>query len=350
VLEHLAEIPLPGRIAGRATNQSTGQVTAHALPSFVAGPENQLVAAAMNRLLSSPSSRRFTPHVLALFGPTGVGKTHLARGLVQHLQREFGDDCAYYTTAADFRRELGAAMDSKTVEAFRERIRSYRMLAIDDLHRLPSTDYLSHELRYTLDAFEDSNGTLIVTTDRPADSLGNVSADVRSRLSAGLQLQLAPPGKAARVRIIRHTSAAIGQPLTEDTVSRLADNVHGTAPEVFGALFEFYAAPPTATNITHAPRQPMLREILPVVARYTQISQKLLKSASRKQSVVFARSVAIYLARELTTLSYEQIGHSLGGRDHTTIMHNYQKIDADRLKNPNTEKTLNDLRRILLSR
>jgi chromosomal replication initiator protein len=245
----------------------------------------------MNRLLASPASRRFTPHVLALFGPTGVGKTHLARGLVQHMQREFGDDCAYYTTAADFRREFGAAMESNTVETFRDRIRNYRMLAIDDLHRLPSTDYLSHELRYTLDAFEESHGTLIVTTDRPADSLGNVSPDVRSRISAGLQLQLAPPGKAARVRIIRHASTALGQPLSEDAVSRLADNVHGTAPEVFGALFEFCASPPTTTNAPRSPGQPTLREILPVVARYTQISQKLLKGPSRKQSVVFARSV-----------------------------------------------------------
>jgi chromosomal replication initiator protein len=325
-------------------------MAAHALPSFVAGPENRLIAATIDRLLSSPASRRFTSHVLVLFGPAGVGKTHLARGLVEHWQREFGNDCALYTTAADFRREFVAAIESNTVEAFRERIRSYRMLAIDDLHRLPSKDYLSDELRYTLDAFEESGGTLIVTTDRPADSLGNLSADVRSRLAAGLQLQLAPPGKAARMRIIRHASAALGQPLPEDAASRLADSVHGTATEVFGALYEFCASPPAATNSIRAPRQPTLREILPVVARYTNISQKLLKSGTRKQSVVFARSVAIYLARELTDLSYEQIGRALGGRDHTTIMHNYQKIDADRLQNQTTQKTLDDLRRILLSR
>jgi chromosomal replication initiator protein len=350
VLDHLAEIPLPGRIAGVAASKSTVQGAAHALPSFVAGPENRLVAATVGRMLSASSAPRSAPHLFTLFGPTGVGKTHLARGLVQHWQREFGNDCAHYTTAADFRRDLTSAIDANEVEAFRERIRGHRMLAIDDLHRLQASDYLSHELRYTLDAYEESGATLIVTTNRPADSLGNVSPEVRSRLASGLQLQLAAPGKAARVRIIRHASAAMGRPLPDETANQLADSAHGAAPEVFGALFEYWAMPSDAVNTAGKAMSPTLREILPVVARYTNISQKLLKSASRKQSVVFARSVAIYLARELTTASYEHIGRALGGRDHTTIMHNYQKIDSDRLQNPATQETLNELRRILLSR
>lgn len=349
VLDHLAEISLPGRIAGSTTNKSTGHTTAKALSAFVAGPENRIVAATVNRLLKGESSPRYMPQLLVLFGPTGVGKTHLARGLVQHWQREFGDDSAHYTTAADLRRELLAAIDANAVEAFRGRIREYRMLAIDDLHRLPSSDYLSHELRSTLDAYEESAGTLIVTTNRPAESLGNVSADVRGRLAAGLQLQLAAPGKAARVRIIRHASAAMGRPLPEETANQLADDVHGTAPDMFGKLFELWAAPPNSTNGARTSRRPTIREILPVVARYTNVPQKLLRSASRKQSIVFARSLAVYLARELTTASYEQIGRALGGRDHTTIMHNYQKIDADRLQNPATQETLNELRRILIS-
>jgi chromosomal replication initiator protein len=90
-----------------------------------------------------------------------------------------------------------------------------------------------------------------------------------------------------------------------------------------------------------------MAEIIALVARCQSLPQKALKSASRKQSVVFARALAIFLARELTDMSYEQIGQALGRRDHTTIMHNYQKIDRDRLQNPATQQTLDKLSRLL---
>jgi chromosomal replication initiator protein len=350
VVDHLAEIPLPGRIAAGIATNSNGQLAAQPLPAFIAGPENRLVAATVNCLMSGGFTQRNTPHVLALFGPTGVGKTHLARGLVRHWQQQFGDDCAYYTTAADFRGELTAAIDANKVEAFRDRMRGYGLLAIDDLHRLPSNDYLAHELRSMLDAYEESGGALIVTSDRPADSLGNLPPDVRGRLASGLQLQLAAPGRAARTRIIRHASAAFGHTVSDDTANELADDIHGTASDVFGALFERWSKTATDSRTVARPaHEPAMPDIIALVARYLSVPQKTLKSASRKKSIVFARAVAIYLARELTDRSYEEIGRSLGGRDHTTIMHSYQKIDRDRLQNQGTQETLDKLRRLLHS-
>jgi chromosomal replication initiator protein len=360
VVDHLAEIPLPGRIAAAASTIPNAQANIGALPAFVAGPENRLVAATVNRMLGGHKATPVAPHVLALFGPSGVGKTHLARGLVHHWQKQFGDDAAHYTTAADLRRALTAAIDINTVEEFRKRVREYRLLAIDDVHRLPSHAYLSHELRNMLDAYEESGGMLIVTSNRPAESLSNFTGDVRSRLASGLQLQLAAAGKAARVRIVRYASAALGRAMSDDAAHRLADGVHGTAPEMFGALFELWETPAAngsngavATDqllAARAARRPTLPHIIAVVAKYTKVPQKLLKSASRKQSIVFARAIAVYLARELTGQSYNQIGHALGGRDHTTIMHNYQKIDRERLQIPSTQQTLDELRRIIISR
>jgi chromosomal replication initiator protein len=354
VVEHLAEIPFPGRIAAPQATKNAGNAAPRTLPAFVAGPENRLVAATLNRMMSGTSSRTNAPRMLVLFGPSGVGKTHLARGLVGHWETTQADG-AHYTTAADFRRELAAALEADDVASFRARIRNYKLLAIDDIHRLPANEFLACELRNTFDAFEESGGTIIVTSSRPADSLGNLPPDVRSRLASGLQLQLAAPGKAARMRIIRHASAAFGRPLSDDTAHQLADSTHGAAPDVFGSLFKLWStaaaqSPATAASAQLTTKQPAIPEIVAVVARCCKVSRKLLKSASRKQSIVFARSVAIYLARNLTDASYEQIGKTLGGRDHTTIMHSYQKIDRDRLQNATTQQTLDELSRILSCR
>jgi chromosomal replication initiator protein len=375
VVDYLAEIPLPGRILAAPPKILARGMVSAPIPSFVAGPENRIVAATVNRLLDRAVSHAGLRHdgssitealansypcILALFGPSGVGKTHLAHGLIRHWQRQLGDHAAHYTSAADFRREFNEAMSSNQVEAFRDDLRRRRLLAIDDLHRLPNDDYLMQELRHTLDAVQEHGGLLVVTSPRPALALSNVPPDIRSRMASGLSLQLAPPGSAARVRIIRHVSSALGRDLSLDAASQLAEVINGNAPQVFGALFELWATPGVSgasdasrtaqLTAMRAKRQPTLPEIITVVAKYINVPKKQLKSRSRRQSIVLARAVAAYLARELTAVSYAQIGRALGGRDHTTIIHSYKKIGRQLTSDLAVQETIDDIRRILLRR
>ena len=126
---------------------------------------------------------------------------------------------------------------------FRRRFRSRELLVIEDLHRLPADEYLLHELRFTLDAYEESAGVVLVTSHRPVTALGNLTPDLRSRLASGLMLQLAAPGKAARARIVQHVAAMLRRPLSEEAVSQLAAGLRGTASQLIGALYELYARP-----------------------------------------------------------------------------------------------------------
>jgi chromosomal replication initiator protein len=297
--------------------------------------------------------------LLAFYGPSGVGKTHLVRGLVEHWQAHRGANSAAYVTAADFRRECLAAIRDGAVVEFRRRFRTRELLAIDDLQQLPSDEYLMEELRYTLDDCQEAGRFVLVTSPRAASLLSNLSADVRSRLAAGLVLQLAPPGPAARLQIVSQTSAALGRRLSGDAIRQLVGRTPGTAHELIGTLFQLLSATPinAVTDLeqvdeylsARAARQCTLCEIIAVVARYYGLPQKVLKSDSRKQAAVLARATVVYLARELAGASYEQIGRALGGRDHSTIMHNFRTIQRDRQRDWQTQETLDDLRRILLS-
>jgi len=368
VVDCLIEIPLPGRTLGSTTAKAADRPTSSTLPSFVAGPENRLVATAVSRLLEAgeaapheqPGTTIAEAHVLALCGESGTGKTHLARGAVDWWHERCGADSAEYLTAADFRRRLTDAYDDDDVAGFRRQIRARRLLAIDDLHRLAASDYLQQELRYTIDACQEAGAWLMVTSSRPVATLANLSPDVRSRLSAGLVLGLAPPGPAARGRIVQQASAALGWSLPKGEARRLAAGVAGTANDLFGTLFELQATAPHARSCgtdtidrylaEHEPRRPPLREIIAVVAKYHGIPQKVLKSSVRKQAAVTARAMVVYLAREYGRASYERIGHALGGRDHTTIMHSYRKIQRQMQNDPMTRSSIADLRRLLLAR
>lgn len=367
MVDYVIEIPLPGRAVASPNALADSDPANASLPAFVAGPENRLVAGAIGRLMQSTlpaavqsPSGRLAPVVLTFFGTSGTGKTHLARGLVNYWREQRGAESAEYVTAAEFRHYFNDAIRQRAELEFRDKFRGPELLAIDDLHQLPADHHILQELRYTLDDYEERGGTVVVTSAQPITSLPNIRPDIRSRLASGLVLQLAPPGNAARVRIIRHASSAVGHPLSEEAVNRLARGVSGTANHVFGAVFELCAAADATSSsdairaerllAVRVARRPTLREIIAVVARHQGMPQSILKSSSRRQSIVTARGIVVYLARELAAASYDQIGRALGGRDHTTIIHNYRKIDRQRQNDPQTQETLEDLRRILLSR
>lgn len=361
VVEQLIELPLPGRTFVAQTTAAHGGAAEIALPSFIAGAENRVVATTVLRLLDdSHPTRPATPPVVALFGPSGTGKTHLIRGVVNFWQQRYGDDSADYTTANDFRRQYIAAINEDTVDDFRRRFRSRKLLAFDDLHYLPSDVYLLDELRHTIDELEEAGGTILVAANRPIGTLSNLSRDLRSRLSSGLVLRLASPDALARQRLVKQASQALGQPLSNQAAHRLADTLHCTASELVGTVLALLAAPSNQSLCdldrterflaARSARRPSLREIIAVVAKHHRIPQKMLKSESRKQAAVLARATVVYLARELACASYEEIGRILGGRDHTTIMHNYQKIDHDRQYDSSLQESLDDLRRIIETR
>jgi chromosomal replication initiator protein len=362
VVDQLTEILLPGRTIGSLTGDAGDRTVGGVLPSFVAGPENRLVAAAVGALLQVDASEAMqscaTPWLLSLYGPSGSGKTHLVRGLVEYWKEHHGAESAVYLTASDFRRGFADAIENDSVGAFRASVRGRALLAIDDLHQLPDDDFLMQELRHTLDEYEESGDRVVVGSNQPAPALSNLPSDLRSRFAAGLVLQIALPGSAARGRIARQAGAALGFPLGDEVADRLAGGVCGTASELLGAVFDLCARPAGSEKIAslervlaaRAARRATLREIVAAVAKYYRLPQSLLRSATRRQAAVLPRSVIIYLARELAGSTYEQIGRALGGRDHTTVMHSYRKIDRERQHDPAIQATLDELRRRLMGR
>ncbi len=326
---------------------------------FVLGPENRLALAPIERLLeanvptqhSSDVTPVFNP--LLLLGPTGMGKSHLARGITRHWRANIGESTVEYLTAVDFARQLRTAREENLLAQFREQLASLRLLVLEDLHRLPARIFVQRELRDTLDTLLDNDASIVITSQTPPATMPDLEAGLRDRLCGGLTVRLQNPGMETRVELLRQAASDRGVLIDDDQLEQLAQKTEGTALQLFRAIAEFElsrsdSAAEDAPAVPIADRSPLaFKQILAVVARYFSLTQAALCSPVRRKSLVYARGIAIHLARSLTDLSYAQIGHSLGRRDHTTVLHASRTIDKRLATDATTQQDVEELKRIL---
>jgi chromosomal replication initiator protein len=363
VVHQFTEIDIPGAAFAPAVLDSTQRAACATacltIATFVAGPENQLVAAATQRWLPERATRcGSASERLFIWGVSGTGKTHLLAGLCRRWQASHGHESAEYLTASQFREELVEAFKANQVPELRRRLRSRKLLAIDEIHRLPANHYLNEELVHMLDAFQQTGGRLLLASGEPPRSLAHFSPALVDRLMAGYTLALSAPGLTARRELVRRIAGSLGHVLSADVVELVGRLVPGTANDLAGAIVDLVYGPyaPAQLDANQVRkflsnridrRQPSIQDIVRVVARYYSIPQKVLKSSSRRQSVAFARAMVVYLARRLTGMSFHLLGKSLSGRDHTTMIHSFRKIDQLAQHDIATQQAINELQRLL---
>jgi chromosomal replication initiator protein len=318
-----------------------------AIRSFVAGPENSLIALPLERLFQvdelAEVARRFNP--LVLVGPSGSGKSQLVQGVVRHWRRRLGAERVEYFTAADFGRQCQAATAEGRAGQWRRHIRSLLVLVVEDLDRLRRRDTIQQDLRISIDAVLDGGGIVIATAEREPGSLSQLDTGLRDRLAEGLAVRVQRPALAAREAIVRLAAQARGLTLADDDIARLARREAATAAELLGRVAR--KAVISDDSDGGCDQLALLKQIVGATARYFGVSQASLVGPSRRISLVQARNVAAYLARRLTTLSYAQIGRRLGGRDHTTIMHAERRLTAQLAQDATLQQAVDELDRLL---
>ena len=371
MIDGVLQLELPGSDAPAAASGM--------LPSFVIGPENELVVAPLARLLGDLSldqaSQLFNP--LVLVGASGCGKSQLVQGIVRHQRIRLEPSQVEYFAAADFCREAQAAADESRLPAWRSGIRALRLLVLEDLQRLRPRPSYQQELRDTVDAITASGGIVVFTAEREPASLSHLDSGLRDRLAGGLTVRLQRPSLAARRAILQLAASARGVMLTDAELCRLAQREAGSPAELIGRVAHLNStgslplpgragegvAAGTRVPTPSPSRSPQgggeradsnhqhdfaqLKQIIAVTARFYSLTQAALIGPSRRTSLVEARNIAVYLARRLTALSYADIGRGLGHRDHTTIMHAERRLTERLSHDPVTQQAVDELDRLL---
>ncbi|TWU00615.1 Chromosomal replication initiator protein DnaA [Botrimarina colliarenosi] len=363
-------LSLPGAVVGRGAKTASHAASSTPESVYYAGPENSLVAAAVSRLIgaapiaAAEDSVSVYPSPLTLIGPPGCGKSLLASGVTAAWTAAAGDDAVLSLTGVDLRRRYERAIAAERQQAggvteLVERLAGLRLLVVEDLDGLAESPVTIGLLTSLADRLREAGAALVVTASKPLGEIAGLDTRLVGRLAGGLTLEVASPAAGARRELLVASLMAEGCQIDSAAANDLAAWLPADARRVLAAAQQLHTRFGSRKPITRAEVRSFvndatiheastpLADIAAVAARYYAMPLRTLRSSSRKAPVVLARAVTIYLARQLTPLSYEEIGRYLGGRDHTTVMHNYNRIDSQVAGNRALRSALGDLFRKL---
>jgi len=305
---------------------------------FHFGPENHWIETVVRWILEeSPPSFRETPwNPVTFYGPSGYGKTHLLTGIFQAWKERHPKGKAIYVSGADFANGFITALDTKTTEGFRKRIRNAPLWIMDRLEDLKDKPAATEELLLAMDESIALENTILFATSRFPGDLP-ILPKLRARLIGGLTIPILPPGQKTRAAMIQEIAKPLRISLSQHLVTSLAKTLDLTYPALQGILTQMAGElgnrEPDAGFIRkwlkeNAQRtQPSLEEILRQTAKQMSLKQVEIKGKSRASSIAQGRAVAIYLARQLTDHSLKEVGRFFGGRDHKTVAHHCDEIE-----------------------
>lgn len=328
---------------------------------FVEGRSNQMAAETCRKVLTYLGESQHNP--LFLYGPTGLGKTHLMQAVGNALLHAKPNARVMYMTAESFVQDFVSSLQKGKVEEFKKNCRSLDLLLVDDIHLLAGKEASLVEFFYTFNALLDESKQIILTSDRYPKELTELDPRLVSRFSWGLSVGVEPPDIETRIEILLKKAGSMGVDLPRNCALFIAQQVVANVRELEGALNKVVAiARFKGSAIDLDVVRESLKDVLAIRARtistdniqrvvseYFRVPMKELIGPKRTRIYARPRQLAMGLTRELTGNSFPEIGMSFGGRDHSTVMHACEKVVSLREKDPIFDEDYKNLIRLLQS-
>lgn len=280
-----------------------------------------------------------------IYGGVGLGKTHLLNSIGNYIINNTPELKVMYVTAEMFTNEFIESIGSQKTQGFKNKFRKVDVLLIDDIHFLQGKDSTQEELFHTFNNLYESKKQMVFTCDRPISELKNITDRLSSRFERGLNVDLQPPNYETRMAILKNKTRARGVAMSEDILNYIATNVCTNVRDLESSMTKLIAysellsqelsldkakellgsLPSLAGN---ANQSLSIDTIIKVVGEYFNVSSFEIKGKKKNKSLIQPRQISMYLSRDITEYSTTEIGTEFGGRDHTTVMHAYDRIDS----------------------
>jgi chromosomal replication initiator protein len=325
---------------------------------FVVGKSNELAYAAARRVAEA-GSVPFNP--LFLYGPVGLGKTHLMHAIAWEIGARYPKRRIIYLSAEKFMYQFVRALRTKDTVAFKDQFRSVDVLMIDDVQFIGGREATQEEFFHTFNALVDQNRQVVISADKSPSDLEGVEERMRSRLGWGLVADIHPTTYELRLGILQAKAERTEPEIPAKVLEFLAHKITSNVRELEGALNRIVAhATLVGRPITLESSQELLHDLLRAndrrvtieeiqkrVSEHFNVRVTDMHSARRARAVARPRQVAMYLSKQLTARSLPEIGRKFGGRDHTTVMHAVRKIEELKSTDPGFAEDVELLRRML---
>jgi len=325
--------------------------------NFIVGKNNELAHAACQAVAANPG-QAYNP--LFIYGGVGLGKTHLLQAIGHELSKK--TDKILYVTCEKFTNDYVQAVRNGGAKDFKDHYRNADLLLIDDIHFMGGKDGTQEEFFHTFNELHQTDKQIVISSDRPPKSIPALEKRLLSRFEWGMIADIVQPDLETRTAILEAKSKEKNYKLEKEIIDYIANNIQSNIRELEGALnrliayYEFNNTQPTidtTKNILNGiisnfqSKSTTAKDILEAVARFYDINIKDIAGKSRKKELVVPRQIIMYLMREEINASYPTIGQELGGRDHTTAMHAYNKIRKEITENERTKQNIASIRQQL---
>lgn len=323
--------------------------------SFIIGDNNKFAFASSEAVSKAPA-KAYNP--LFIYGPVGLGKTHLLHAIGNHIQATLDQQHVTLVSCEKFTNDLINAIKTRQVEGFRNKYRTVDVLLVDDVQFLAGKVQTQEEFFHTFNDLYNFNKQIILTSDRPPKDIPTLEDRLRTRFEWGLISDIQAPDFETRIAILQLKSEQKDYNISNEILHFIATQIPTNVREMEGALTRIFAyASLLNTEVTLNIASTVIRDIVGIkqgkpltissiqrkVCDYFKLTPVELISKSRTKEIANARQICMYLTRELTSMSLPKIGESFGKRDHSTVMHACDKIKEKIKTDPDTKQLINIL-------
>jgi chromosomal replication initiator protein len=328
--------------------------------TFVVGNNNTFAHAAAMAVAQAPG-KSYNP--LFVYGGVGLGKTHLLHAIGQYVAHNKKNARVTYVSIEKFTNEFIDAIQNNQVVRFRKKYRQTDVFLIDDIQFLAGKERIQEEFFHTFNTLHEAHKQIVLTCDRPAAEIQGLEQRLVSRFEWGLVTDLQPPDMETRLAILRKKEKLMGVALPEEILSFLSQRIRTNIRRLEGALVRVASySSLTGKKISLDVVESLLREVLHEEGRHTLSIEGIQKkvaehfdirladmtSKRRPENIAFPRQVAMYLSRQMTESSLNNIGEAFGGRDHGTVLHAIRQVKDRMQVDPHVRQTVSYLEQQLM--
>lgn len=322
--------------------------------TFVIGNSNRFAHAASLAVAEAPA-KAYNP--LFIYGGVGLGKTHLMHAIGHYIVSQGQKLSVVYVSSEKFTNELINSIRDDRNNEFRNKYRNVDVLLVDDIQFIAGKESTQEEFFHTFNALHEANKQIIISSDRPPKEIPTLEDRLRSRFEWGLIADIQAPDLETRIAILKKKAKIENISVPNNVMLYIATKIKSNIRELEGALIRVVAYS-SLTNkeiteelakealkdiISNKPKEITVELIKSIVSKNYSIKMDDFNSKKRTQAIAYPRQIAMYLTRELTDLSLPKIGDEFGGRDHTTVMHAYNKIEKEIEDNEDFEEKIDTM-------
>ena len=334
---------------------SQGGEYEYTFATFIVGSSNKFAQAACRAVAQNPASA-YNP--LFIYGGSGLGKTHLLYAIASEIKESRPKTNVIYVKGEEFTNELIAAIGNESTQDFHDKYRQADVLLVDDIQFIGGKESTQEEFFHTFNTLYNAGKQIVLVSDRPPKEIKSLEERLRTRFEMGLTADIQPPDFETRVAIIRRKADLLGLEMPDEVAEYIANRLKNNIRQLEGAVKKLNAyrklegiqpvigAAQNAIKDILNETQPVpitVEKILSEVARTYNTTADMLRGPSRRSNVSSARKVSMYVVREITGMSMEDIGSEFGGRDHSTVVYSINDMQKKLETDTRLRETVEDI-------